>query len=879
MLPNSTESYETKPLLYSDEQNEILTIFDNVLPIEYHSWENSIIYHSNTINTLKTDETGWIPTRECRTLATYQKEILGRNVDFIENTRFDDHDRAMNWYSIFPFTDTVILKNMMDNKNFQFDLNYKAKYINPQQDPTVMELPIEPPVIPIRKEKTTTHSNINSLKNNKENRLRRTRNVLARAGLIGILPDTHDDYHHHHHHHHHYRDKNKEDIKVKSVSFWNLSNDFYYDFNVEQEFLSKRRINSSQALFRTINELRYFHRPLLDLPNYHQSWICIQLSNIKTFNKSIRTKSDLTGAYGEILLFEYSEQYPALLNEIGMFSKIRTYLRPQYFKAHTTSYEVDYGELIYTHASPFLWSIPRGLNIQTIENNMFIASIYRQKNLINDFLIIFNRKNGFFIRNINIIYIIGQQCPLIEVPIPQSKRVNLFQRDLLQIYIYRLFLQNNEMPRRIRIDDIKRVFPRLAESSIRKRLKTSADFRRTDDFRLPTEDEIRDLIKPEFCCAYASMTAAEQRLKDAGFCDKYNIDFDDDEQSNYSSELNDEILQAPWNTTRAYLGALKGKCLMQVFGIGTKTIHKTKTNNDLKHFRRAVTGTDADLRRLQLKDARKLLLKFNISEKVIQSLSRWEIVDLVRTLSTQQAKEGIGGGMAKFARGIKHLQAQQFEKYKENCQKQFELQNRLFTCTDEQLTDDDTSEDDEENAQLLDEMSRTLENLLRQNNEMNSSTSISNERPKMLHIIRTYIDDQGQSYQQEEFIRNNDSVIQAYIKIRQTKNDKFIKAYYTLDESEREILKRERRRLQEQLRRVKRNEARYNQHEKQQMLLQIQQQNLALIQSTETRQLQSLSSSPIILKRSNSILSNLQLSLSEEEEEEDDDDHSSSSIS
>ncbi|CAF1507175.1 unnamed protein product, partial [Rotaria sordida] len=307
MLPNSTESYETKPLLYSDEQNEILTIFDNVLPIEYHSWENSIIYHSNTINTLKTDETGWIPTRECRTLATYQKEILGRNVDFIENIRFDDHDRAMNWYSIFPFTDTVILKNMMDNKNFQFDLNYKAKYINPQQDPTVMELPIEPPVIPIRKEKTTTHSNINSLKNNKENRLRRTRNVLARAGLIGILPDTHDDYHHHHHHHHHhhYRDKNKEDIKVKS----NLDFIFY-------------------PIFRTINELRYFHRPLLDLPNYHQSWICIQLSNIKTFNKSIRTKSDLTGAYGEILLFEYSEQYPALLNEIGMFSKIRTYLRP-----------------------------------------------------------------------------------------------------------------------------------------------------------------------------------------------------------------------------------------------------------------------------------------------------------------------------------------------------------------------------------------------------------------------------------------------------------------------------------------------------------------------------------------------------------------------
>lgn len=109
-----------------------------------------------------------------------------------------------------------------------------------------------------------------------------------------------------------------------------------------------------------------------------------------------------------------------------------------------------------------------------------------------------------------------------------------------------------------------------------------------DDFRLPTEDEIRQLVKPEFCCTYASMTAAEQRLKgnfrnktffimcviDAGFRDKHNIGFDDDdEQSNQSSELNDEILQAPWNTTHAYLSALKGKCSMQIFGIGGRKIN------------------------------------------------------------------------------------------------------------------------------------------------------------------------------------------------------------------------------------------------------------------------------------------------------------------
>jgi len=35
-------------------------------------------------------------------------------------------------------------------------------------------------------------------------------------------------------------------------------------------------------------------------------------------------------------------------------------------------------------------------------------------------------------------------------------------------------------------------------------------------------------------------------------------------------------------------------------------------------------------------------------------------------------------GMIKFARGEKHFQAQQFEKYKEICQKQFELQNQYI---------------------------------------------------------------------------------------------------------------------------------------------------------------------------------------------------------
>jgi transcription initiation factor TFIID subunit 1 len=50
---------------------------------------------------------------------------------------------------------------------------------------------------------------------------------------------------------------------------------------------------------------------------------------------------------------------------------------------------------------------------------------------------------------------------------------------LIQVFIYRLFWKSPDTPRRIRMDDIKRAFPAHSESSIRKRLKLCADFKRT----------------------------------------------------------------------------------------------------------------------------------------------------------------------------------------------------------------------------------------------------------------------------------------------------------------------------------------------------------------------------------------------------------------
>lgn len=60
------------------------------------------------------------------------------------------------------------------------------------------------------------------------------------------------------------------------------------------------------------------------------------------------------------------------------------------------------------------------------------------------------------------------------------------------------------------------------------------------EFRLPTEEEIRAMVSPEQCCAFFSMCAAEQRLKDAGYGDKFLSALEDDNDDD-TQKLDDEI--------------------------------------------------------------------------------------------------------------------------------------------------------------------------------------------------------------------------------------------------------------------------------------------------------------------------------------------------
>lgn len=181
-----------------------------------------------------------------------------------------------------------------------------------------------------------------------------------------------------------------------------------------------------------------------------------------------------------------------------------------------------------------------------------------------------------------------------------------------------------------------------------------------------------------------------------------------------------QIKCAPWNTSRAFISAMRGKCLLDLTGPADPTgccegfsyvRVSSKPQKEIQQPtpKRVVTGTDADLRKLSLKDAKQLLREFGVSEDEIDSLTRWEIVDVIRTLSTQQAKSG-GAGITKFARGNIRFNSTDVQlRYQQECQQIFDLQNRILASAETFSSDEESSGGEDSDVE---EMGRDIETML-----------------------------------------------------------------------------------------------------------------------------------------------------------------------
>ncbi|XP_076280408.1 TATA-box binding protein associated factor 1 isoform X2 [Lasioglossum baleicum] len=891
---------------------------DAFLMVSQLHWEDDVIWNGDDIKhkklNSKNNAAGWVPSSGNRTAQAFsqpgkgapvpvasnvrlatsqittplhmqsQKNKMGMNKGNQQQSREENYDDT--WYSIFPVENEELVYGLWeeeviwDPENMRKIPKPKILTLDPNDENIVLGIPddIDPALLhkdngPQPKVKIP-HPHV-----------KKSKLLLGKAGVINVLEE----------------DTPPPPPKSPDRDPFNISNDNYYMPRSSETTLRLKvgggnliqhstpvvelrvpfvQTHMGQLRLRNFHRqpLRKFSRGPLAHPGPHS--VLPLLKHIKKKAKQreqeriasgggdvffMRTPEDLSGKDGEVVLIEFSEEHPPLMNQVGMCSKVKNYYKRKAGKDQGPQ-KYKYGETAYAHTSPFLGILTPGQSIQAIENNMYRAPIYEHKIPETDFLVIRTRQQ-YYIREVDALFVAGQECPLYEVPGPNSKRANNFVRDFLQVFIYRLFWKSRDIPRRIRMDDIKKAFPSHSESSIRKRLKLCADFKRTGmdsnwwvikpDFRLPTEEEIRAMVSPEQCCAYFSMIAAEQRLKDAGYGEKFLFTPQDDDDEEMQLKMDDEVKVAPWNTTRAYIQAMKGKCLLQLAGPADPTgcgegfsyvrvpnkptISKEEQEAQPK---RTVTGTDADLRRLSLNNAKALLRKFGVPEEEIKKLSRWEVIDVVRTLSTEKAKAG-EEGMTKFSRGNRFSIAEHQERYKEECQRIFDLQNRVLSSNEVLSTDE--GESSEEDSSDIEEMGKNIENML---SNKKTSTQLSLEREeqqrhelrkmlmgevqeqekkskekkkeeeedspvnnfnaqqgRVLKIYRTFRNPEGKEFTRVELVRKP-AVIDTYIKIRNSKDETFIKQFATLDEAQKEEMKREKRRLQEQLRRIKRNQER-----------------------------------------------------------------------
>ncbi|XP_074292012.1 transcription initiation factor TFIID subunit 1 isoform X2 [Silene latifolia] len=480
---------------------------------------------------------------------------------------------------------------------------------------------------------------------------------------------------------------------------------------------------------------------------------------------AFKKKSDLSARDGHVFLMEYCEERPLLLGNPGMGARLYTYYQK-------SSSDDQNGDLLRSgnsglgtvvtlepaDKSPFLGEVKPGGSQSSLETEMYKAPVFRHRVASTDYLLVRSSKGKLSIRRIDNIHVVGQQEPLIEVMPPGSKNLQNYLWNRLLVYMYREFraAQKRSMPPCIHAAELSAMFPNVAEHFLRKRLKHCADLQKGPNgrlqwvmrrnFHIPSEEELRKMMKPETVCSYESMQAGLYRLKRLGISRLANLTTPaqlaalssamnqlpgDPIALAAASHIEREMQITPWNLSAnfvACIGQEKGNVeRLEISGVGdpsgrglgfsyVRMASKPPVTNALAKKKpvvargSTVTGTDADLRRLSMEAARELLLKFNVPEEQIGKLTRWHRIALIRQLSSEQAASGVKVDpttISKFARGQRMSFLQLQQQSREKCQDIWDRQMQSLSTAEgfENESDSEANSD-------LDSFAGDLENLL-----------------------------------------------------------------------------------------------------------------------------------------------------------------------
>ncbi|KAF2085340.1 hypothetical protein K490DRAFT_13473, partial [Saccharata proteae CBS 121410] len=389
---------------------------------------------------------------------------------------------------------------------------------------------------------------------------------------------------------------------------YNISNDEGYDLLKQNHREKVRNVTNINTLDHSLpalklqypfykvklssREARSFHRPSFNFvpnqlvkfnkPNFVKHKKQFKGQDPKTL---FATSADLSLAdNSNMTLFEYSEEYPMMMSNFGMCNRLINYYRRKDNEDKTRP-KGDIGEPVVLYPedqSPFaiFGNVEPGQTVPTLHNSMYRAPVFNHEVKSTDFLVIRSTTgtNGsqWYLRNVENLFVVGQQFPSTQVPGTHSRRVTEAGKKRLKMISYRIYARNAANKARgpmLSNDMIKEHLPGSDIAQNRGKMrefmaydKENQSWRPKPGETIPDEAAMRNWIKPEDICLIDSMQVGHRHLQDAG----YNKEGDDgDEEEDDEKEGQSlEVQLAPWNTTKNFLEASSRRAMLELHGEG-----------------------------------------------------------------------------------------------------------------------------------------------------------------------------------------------------------------------------------------------------------------------------------------------------------------------
>ncbi|OKL55652.1 hypothetical protein UA08_08988 [Talaromyces atroroseus] len=397
----------------------------------------------------------------------------------------------------------------------------------------------------------------------------------------------------------HERDEMDVNTTKRINQRYNISNDDAYDMLKENHQSRVRSTLGNAALEHSMpalrlqwpyyktelstTEARSFHRPALSFRPMVSSWFknspVIKRKHqkgkdAKTLYNS--TKSLSMGDNATMLLLEYSEEVPMMMSNFGMANRLVNYYRRKNADDATRP-KADIGEtnvLLPQDKSPFsiFGHIDPGETTPAITNTMYRAPVFNHQPKSTDFLVVrgTTQSNGsdYFIKNLENVYVVGQQLPSTDIPGPHSRKVTTVAKNRLKMLTFRLMKKEGNM--QVSINQVTAHLPGSSDMQNRQKMKDFVHHDKDTKMwvpigNIPDSDVIRSWIQPEDVCLLESMQVGLQHLHDTGHANGADDEDDDVEGESFEQQM------APWRATRNFTMASQGKAMLKLHGEGDPT--------------------------------------------------------------------------------------------------------------------------------------------------------------------------------------------------------------------------------------------------------------------------------------------------------------------